>query len=121
MDFEDKLGCSMILALVVVMLVSIFGSLWLNYRNPETVEGVVVDSYIKRYGNSDYFHHVIQFDDGHKEVFQNRDAFWLGKFDSADVEQTIEIGQRYIFSVRGIRWPLISAFRNIISITPADL
>jgi len=113
------------LVLVVAVIVFIafapaIGGVVIDYVNPETVEGVVVNSYIKRYNESDYFHHVIQFNDGRQEVFQNRDAYWIGKWNSADVELGIKDGERYSFEVRGVRWPFFSKFRNIISAIPIE-
>ena len=112
-----KIGCFALIVLVVVVFIGVF-SIFESYVNPETIQGTVVDSYIKRYGESDYFHVVVQFDNGSKEIFKNRDALWFGKFNSADVQQTIEIGKRYEFDIRGTRWPLMSWFRNIVEVHP---
>lgn len=108
-------GCAVLFIVVIILLVG--GGLWLGYRAPETVEGVVVDTYIKRYSDDDYFHVVVQYDDGTEEVFQNRDAFWIGKWNSADLQLVFEIGERYHFDVRGTRWPFMSEFRNITEAT----
>lgn len=117
---EDRLtcGCFTLFLVVAIIIGGIFTHL--NYKNPEVVEGVVVNSYIKRYDESDYFHHVVEYDDGSKEVLQNRDALWLGKFNSADLEFGISEGERYRFHVRGSRIHFFSMFRNIISYTPIE-
>ena len=116
----DSCGCIAIIVFIAIAIASVIGWTVVDYRNPEVVEGIVVNSYIKRYGDNDYFHHVIQFDNGRQEVFQNRDAYWVGKWNSADIELEIKDGQRYRFEVRGTRWPFFSRFRNIVSATPIE-
>lgn len=107
-----------LLSLIVILTVGVLsGSIWLDYRAPETVKGAVVDEYIKRYDEKDLFHIVIELENGSTEIFQNRDAFWLGKFNSADMQQLVEIGSNYIFEVRGTRVPILSKFRNVTKIT----
>lgn len=81
----------------------------------ETFVGVIQDKYIKRYGESDYFHVVVKnLENETTEVFQNRDFIPTGKFRSADLQASLVIGRSYYFTVVGWRWPIFSAFRNII-------
>jgi hypothetical protein len=110
----------LVIVVFALLAISLVGLPVVNYRNRGTIEGVVVDSYIMRDKDHDNYHHVIQFDDGKQEVFQNRDAFWIGKWNSADIELGIKIGQYYRFDVCGTRWPLFSLFRNIISAYPTN-
>ncbi len=49
------------------------------------------------------------------ETFKNIDSTLFWKFDSADVQGTLEVGETYTFDVAGWRWPFFSAFRNITS------
>lgn len=50
------------------------------------------------------------------EVFQNTDSYLFLKFNSADLQNTLEIGETYVVTVAGWRIPFLSMFRNIISI-----
>lgn len=85
----------------------------------DEVTGTVTDKYIKRYGDSDYFHVAVKYADGTTEVFQNKDALWWWKWDSADVQQELEIGKSYRLTVIGWRVPFLSWFRNIVVAEPA--
>ena len=112
---KDSLGCVMSFFVMLLIVIVFTVDLFLDYRAPETIQGLVTNSYVKRYGEEDYFHIVVQHTDGQEEVFQNRDALLLFKFNSADLQAKIEIGERYEFKVRGTRWRFVSKFRNIIN------
>lgn len=121
---SDRRGCirSVIiyggLALVIGLILSLFAIAPNTFLTRAEVEGTVVDTYIKRYNDADYFHIVVRMPDGSEEIFQNHDnVFWL-KFNSADVQQQVEIGESYTFTVTGFRWPLFSMFRNIVGVAP---
>lgn len=51
-----------------------------------------------------------------QEVFENTDTVWYWKFDSADVQNSLEVGQTYQVRVYGFRVPFLSWFRNIESV-----
>lgn len=51
------------------------------------------------------------------EVFENTDVFLLGKFNSSDVYNYIEVGHTYECAVIGWRIPYLSWYRNIIGCT----
>lgn len=50
------------------------------------------------------------------EVFANRDSIVNTKFNSADFENRVEVGQEYRLVVTGWRIPVLSMFRNVISV-----
>lgn len=50
------------------------------------------------------------------EVFINRDSFINWKFNSADFQNKIDAGEEYRLVVTGWRIPVISTFRNVISV-----
>lgn len=111
--------------LVVIVVVSCFGLICAatvfipvaEIANQEVVAGQVQDMYIKRVGESDYFHVVVQKNDDTVEIFQNRDKLLMGKVNSADVQQALDEGLCYQFKVIGWRVPLFSMFRNIVEYT----
>ncbi|MBB76556.1 MAG: hypothetical protein CMJ75_18785 [Planctomycetaceae bacterium] len=48
------------------------------------------------------------------ETFENTDVLILGKFDSSDVQGSIQPGETYRLRVYGWRVPFLSWYRNII-------
>lgn len=54
-----------------------------------------------------------------KESFENTDVWLLGKYDSADLHGRIRPGSTYQARVSGWRVPMLSWFRNIISLQDA--
>ena len=54
---------------------------------------------------------------GEVVVLENTDTFIRGKFNSSNIYGQIEIGQTYTFTVIGFRFPLFSAYENIIKIS----
>lgn len=49
-----------------------------------------------------------------KEVFENTDTLIYWKWNSSDVYNNIKIGKPYKIKVCGVRWPVMSWYRNII-------
>lgn len=102
------------------MLLGSCSSFVFQRANVNTIEGVVVDEYVKRYGESDYFHIVLTDDNGQSHIFQNKDAIWWWKFDSADVQQKIQEGGRYRLTVVGWRFRPLSWFPNVVEYQRLD-
>lgn len=50
------------------------------------------------------------------ETFENTDELIFFKFNSSDIQGTIEEGNTYKAQVVGVRVPLLSWYRNIISV-----
>jgi len=82
----------------------------------DDVNGVINNTYIKRYNDVDVFHVVIIKDNGEMEIFQNKDCWLWGKFDSADIQQKLELAKnkKCRMTVTGWRLPFMSWFRNIV-------
>lgn len=55
-----------------------------------------------------------------KGVFENTDTIWYMKFDSSDVYNDMVVGEKYVAKVNGFRFPLLSMYRNIVSVVHAD-
>lgn len=53
-------------------------------------------------------------------IFNVEDAFFLGKFNSADTYADIEIGKTYLFETYGFRNGFFSWFPNIVSATEVE-
>lgn len=106
-------GCMLITAFLL-------GTMWISQKaNVQTVEGRIVDTYIKRTGEStDTYHVAIEKTNGEVEVYQNHDAFFWGKFNSANVQQSLisvqESAAVCTFTVTGWRVHFLSWFQNIV-------
>ncbi len=48
----------------------------------------------------------------------NQDSLWRGKFDSADFQGRIQIGNTYEFELAGPRFGLFSWFPNVYAVVP---
>lgn len=116
-----NLGKLSLVAVGVLAIVSLLGA----HVIMETLvvghpTGQVVDTYAKRVDNKDRFYAALEYSDGTREVFENRDALWSWKFNSADVNQELvkakQKGERVRVRVTGVRLPISSWFRNITSL-----
>lgn len=106
--------------LIVLTVLSVIFGLFPQRVFVDVVEGKVTEKYIKRYGEKDYFHVAVDLSTGESEVYQNRDSLWWFKFNSADAQQAIKVGQEYRLTVVGLRIPLFSKFRNIVKYEPVS-
>lgn len=52
-----------------------------------------------------------------KEVFENIDYLWFGKFNSSDIHAKLKEGKTYQFRVIGWRIPVISKYRNVLGVS----
>ena len=50
------------------------------------------------------------------ETLENTDVIWYLKYNSGDIQSSLEKGKTYIFRVYGFRIPFLSVHRNIISV-----
>lgn len=67
--------------------------------------------------SKDVFMVDVRYQNGSIEVFQNRDAKWWLKFNSADIQARLQEGKTYRMTVTGWRVGFFSWFRNIVSAT----
>ena len=100
----------------VIVILSLVSGLITDRFVVGDVNGVINNTYIKRYSDVDVFHVVIIKDNGEMEIFQNKDSWWWWKFDSADIQQKLELAKnkKCRVTVTGWRWPFMSWFRNIV-------
>ena len=71
-----------------------------------------------RGGESVYYVAMMRDDGQYVETFENEDSWAFVKFNSAHLQDNLIPGQRYRLTVVGVRFPLFSWFRNIISARP---
>ena len=108
---QEKIGCLILLGFLLLLggCSAVF-----QLATQETIEGVVVDDYVKRVGEKDRFFIVIKTDDGEDHVLMNKDSIWWRKWNSADVQQDLDEDVRYSVTTTGLRWGPMSWFPNIV-------
>ena len=93
------------------------------------IAGFIIFGIVMETGNQQYFtatvnntiidegktYFVLTKDDGSSCVYENRDAPFFGKWNSADFLMNLESGKTYRFFTMGYRKPFWSFFPNIIS------
>ena len=97
---------------IVVLFASLYRSCSVGTGEIRHVEATVTDKGIKRINESDVYLVYTKTDEG-VEVFQITDSLLAGRFNSADVYASIEVGKTYDFGVRGERNELLSWYPNI--------
>lgn len=100
--------------IVIVLIIIIVGAIVLKiatigYSNKEVIAIEVKDKYIKRDNKSDVYMVV----DSDNNTYQISDLFWIGKFNSTDLYNELEIGQAYFIEITGIRNQFLSWYPNI--------
>lgn len=99
-----------VIALVIIIVGAIvFKVATIGYSNKEVIAIEVKDKYIKRDNKSDVYMVV----DTDNNTYQITDLFFIGKFNSTDLYNELEIGQAYFIEVTGIRNQFLSWYPNI--------
>lgn len=112
MDKTDVFSsCFMTILVAVVVLCILAGLAWAF--SVGTVCGTVVKEFVDS-GNMMY---SIQTEKG-IETLSNKDNIMQGKFNSGDIPQQISVGKIYCFNINGFRFPLLSMFKNIVTVNP---
>lgn len=85
---------------------------FIYYSTSTIVEATVTDKQIVVTGTKDATESTyLIFTD--KEVFENEDLIFIGKFNSSDFYAQIHRDKKYKFTVYGWRIPFLSMYRNI--------
>lgn len=100
--------------IVIIILALIVGGFWwcwkTTYGNQKTIEITVKDKYIKRSG-SEYDKYLVVDTDGN--TYEITDLTWLGKWNSTDLYNQLEINNKYKIETSGIRNGFLSLYPNI--------
>lgn len=112
-----------LISLLLTLLI-IFGSIFINYGNNQTIEGTVIEKYIKRSGSGenskDSYMVNIKTEEGDIIVLSNEDRFFKFKFDSSDIQAELQEGKIYKIDVCGRRIRLLSKYQNIIDVEDVE-
>lgn len=105
--FDDFEGIFILLIFVSIVLSIAFPIVTIR-----TFEGTLEDRIVDQ-GNT--FLVLKNISNGKTEVFENEDSLLFWKFNSTDFVKDIKPGVIYHFKVNGLRIPIFSMYRNILS------
>jgi hypothetical protein len=99
---------------ILLAVVFLFGYPTVYYLSSETVEITVKDKERITTGSGENISSkfIIYLEN---EVFENTDSWLFFKFNSADYQNKLEVGETYKVEVVGWRVPFLSMHRNVVS------
>lgn len=110
MDLFKKI----ILIIIIIGIVAGFIKIAsIEYSNKETIQIEVKDKYIKRQGSGETAKDVYMVVDTNNNTYEITDLMFIGKFNSTDIYNRLDIGQVYTVEVTGVRNNFMSWYRNI--------
>ena len=107
----DKIFAGIIAFLILVGVGSIVLQI-LQYNHKETFNGEITEKYNKRDGDSDKF--FIVLDDN--KVIENSDLLFKGKFNSADIQAKLKVGDKVEVKTIGYRVHLLSIYPTMYEV-----
>ena len=107
----DKIFAGVIAFLILVGVGSIVLQI-LQYNHKETFNGEITEKYNKRDGDSDKF--FIVLDDN--KVIENSDLLFKGKFNSADIQAKLKVGDKVEVKTIGYRVHLLSMYPTMYEV-----
>ncbi|SCS63778.1 phage protein [Staphylococcus aureus] len=87
-----------------------------RYQHKETHQGTITDKYNKRQDKEDKFYIVL--DD--KQVIENSDLFFKRKFDSADVQARLKVGDKVKVKTIGYRIHFLNLYPVLYEVKKVD-
>lgn len=108
----DKLFKGTILLFIVITFAGLIALPIVQYNHKETFNGEITEKYNKRDGDSDKFYIVL--DDN--KVIENSDLLFKGKFDSADVQARLKVGDKVEVKTIGYRVHFLSMYPTMYEI-----
>lgn len=115
LDWFKVVESSFLSAVVVILLVLLIGGpiyTVAEYMHKENYTGKITDKYNKRGDKSDKFYIVLD----NKKVIENTDLIFKGRFNSADVQGTLRVGEKVKVKTIGFRIPIISSYPKMYEI-----
>ncbi|HDD0309240.1 TPA: hypothetical protein O9547_002663 [Staphylococcus aureus] len=103
-----------VIALLLVVATPIYTVA--SYQHKETHQGTITDKYNKRQDKEDKFYIVL--DD--KQVIENSDLLFKKKFDSADVQASLKIGDKVKVKTIGYRIHFLNLYPVLYEVKKVD-
>lgn len=105
----EKIRTGFIIIVIIFMVAFILFSLLMGYLNSKTYEIEVKDKFIKTADNEGKYLVV----DTNNNTYKIEDLFFIGKFNSTDIYNSIEVGKKYKIKTTGFRIHIFSMYQNI--------
>ncbi|QXV86236.1 hypothetical protein [Staphylococcus phage vB_SauM-HM01] len=93
-----------IITLLLVITLPIYTIV--SYQHKEVHQGTITDKYNKRQDDADKFYIVVD----NKKVIENSDLFFKGKFDSADIQARLKVGDKVEVKTIGYRVHILNLY-----------
>ena len=100
-------------AIFILVIAAIPINVWIFFATRTTVTGLVIQDKDRVTSTDGKSSQYLIFTD--QETFADRDSWLALKFNSSDVYGQIQRGQICDFDVTGMRIPILSHYRNILS------
>lgn len=111
--FIEVAFCFIIGAIIIGLIIGVFyWNFKISYGNVQTIEITVKDKYIKRSGNSKSNDKYLVVDT-ENNTYQITDLTFIGKWNSTDLYNELDIGRKYKITTSGIRNQFLSMYQNI--------
>lgn len=98
-----------IIGIFILMVLAIISPIFMTvaqYNHKQTFEGKITEKYNKRSGDTDKFYIVLDND----KVIKNTDLLLKGKFNSADVQAKLKVGDKVKVKTIGYRVHLLNMY-----------
>ncbi|MDM3980657.1 hypothetical protein [Staphylococcus haemolyticus] len=103
----SAIGFSMIVLLIAIPIYTVA-----EYKNKEIYTGEITDKYNKRSYDTDDFYIVLD----NKKVIANTDLIFKGKFNSADIQAQLKVGEKIKVKTIGYRVPFLNFYPKLYEI-----
>lgn len=103
----SAIGLSMIVLLIAIPIYTVA-----EYKNKEIYTGEITDKYNKRSYDTDDFYIILD----NKKVIANTDLIFKGKFNSADIQAQLKVGEKVKVKTIGYRVPFLNFYPKLYEI-----
>ncbi|MCO4429690.1 hypothetical protein AXE99_02665 [Staphylococcus aureus] len=104
-----------VLAVIILVIIPVIYTV-ASYQHKEVHQGTITDKYNKRQDKEDKFYIVL--DD--KQVIENSDLFFKGKFGSADIQARLKIGDKVKVKTIGYRIHFLNLYPVLYEVKKVD-
>ena len=100
-------------AIIIGLIIGCIYWNWkITYGNVQTIEITVKDKYIKRSGNSESNDKYLVVDT-ENNTYEITDLTFIGKWNSTDLYNELDVGEKYKITISGVRNQFLSMYQNI--------
>ncbi|EVS32405.1 phage protein [Staphylococcus aureus M1360] len=103
-----------VIALMLVVISPIYTVA--SYQHKETHQGTITDKYNKRQDKEDKFYIVLD----NKQVIENSDLLFKKKFDSADIQARLKVGDKVKVKTIGYRIHFLNLYPVLYEVKKVD-